>query len=268
MIIVKLKCGMGNQLFQYAIGRSLSLRHQVCLKFDVSHYDHFRLRDFELDYFSIPSLDTDISMHTEEPFFHYQEPYFHYDHNFEEVPPSAYVTGFWQSEKYFKGIKAQLLEELKIKQQFTARLQTKACEIREQESVAVHIRRGDYLSEKNLPVFGVLPVEYYQKAISVLLQKNIHPTLYFFSDDIAWVRAHLRVGFPHQFISNEITKNSIEDFYLMTRCRHHIIANSSFSWWAAWLNEYEHKIVIAPRKWFNNAPHNTNDLIPREWIKI
>ncbi|HSU50429.1 MAG TPA: alpha-1,2-fucosyltransferase, partial [Segetibacter sp.] len=126
----------------------------------------------------------------------------------------------------------------------------------------------DYSKKVVQDYHGTLNEEYYQKAINKLTSLSPNPTFYIFSDDVEWVKDKLLLKRPAEFITGEVTKNHYEDFYLMSQCKHNIIANSSFSWWAAWLNPNPDKIVIAPKKWFNNAPYNTNDLIPQSWIKL
>ncbi|MBB5440700.1 hypothetical protein HDC92_004403 [Pedobacter sp. AK017] len=268
MIISKIKEGIGNQLFQYAAARSLSLRHHVPVLMDIAHYFTSAVRKFELGYFNIPGIETNLELYAEVVFGVYKEPHFHYDPTFGQRKGNIYLDGFWQSEKYFKDIRAVLLEELKVKDSYVSHLQPVVNTIKNEHSVAVHIRRGDYVSKRFSDTHGVLPYDYYARAIALLAIKVLPIKLYFFSDDMEWVKDNVVVDHPHEFISQSVTKNHLEDFHLMSQCRHHIIANSSFSWWAAWLNDYPEKQVIAPEKWFNNLPHDTKDLIPETWIKI
>lgn len=268
MVISKIKEGLGNQLFQYAAARSLSLRHHAPVLMDISHYFASAVRKFELAYFNIPRIETDLEPYAEMIFGVYKEPHFHYDPAFNQSHGDVYLDGFWQSEKYFKGIRSRLLEELKVKETYVSHLQSKVNIMKIEHSVAVHIRRGDYLSKRFSDTHGVLPYDYYIKAIALLADKLLPVKLYFFSDDMEWAREHIKTDHPHEFISGDLTRDHIEDFHLMCQCKHHIIANSSFSWWAAWLNDYPEKKVISPEKWFNNLPHDTKDLIPETWIKI
>ena len=268
MIIVKLKYGLGNQLFQYAIGRYLSLIKNTKLKLDISHYNNKDSRKFELPFFSIPSLETNIEEHLEETFYLYKERNFRYDRSFRAIRENTYIDGFWQTEKYFSSIRHILINDLQIRDEYIGSVKKKAVEISKEESVSIHIRRGDYLIPKNFDFFGTLPIEYYLKAIEIVSKKLPDAKLYFFSDDIGWVRKSLVVKNKHEYISGSTAINSIEDFYLMSHCRHHIIANSSFSWWTAWLSTCENKIVIGPLQWFHNAPYNTKDILPKHWIKL
>ena len=115
---------------------------------------------------------------------------------------------------------------------------------------------------------SALPKDYYERALSFVLQKSGGAKVYIFSDGIDWVKENLVLNSPHEFISGFLTKNSYEDFYLMQQCSHNIIANSTFSWWSAWLNKNDDKIVVAPKTWFNRADSNTNDLILDHWYRV
>ena len=128
------------------------------------------------------------------------------------------------------------------------------------------MRRGDYLQKAHY--FGILSVGYYVKALDYLRRNTGKFKVYFFSDDIDWVKENIRIKEEHEFVSGIISKSSIEYFYLMTNCRHHIIANSSFSLWAAWLNRKKEKTIIAPEKWFNSNQYHPGDVVPDNWIKI
>ena len=124
------------------------------------------------------------------------------------------------------------------------------------------------MSPVALEWLGVQPISYYTKAIEIITKKIPNARFYIFSDDISWVQQNLKLDHDHQFLSGKITTNALQDFYLMSKCKNNIIANSTFSWWAAWLNQYESKIVIAPKKWYNQITFDTTDLIPNSWIKI
>ena len=139
--------------------------------------------------------------------------------------------------------------------------------MKEHQSVSLHIRRGDYLAKISLQVLGLMPMEYYTKGIDYISSKKANTVYYIFSDDINWVKENLKID-NARFVSGNIAKTHIEDLYLMSQCKHHIIANSSFSWWGAWLNDDQDKIVIAPKQWFNKGPQDTQDLIPGTWIKM
>ncbi len=135
------------------------------------------------------------------------------------------------------------------------------------DSISIHFRRADYLKHEISETIGVQPLEYYYKAMSFIKTKVNNPHIFIFSDDIDWVRNNLKCDLNVSYVSNNELKD-YEELLLMSKCQHNIIANSSFSWWGAWLNKNDDKIVVAPKKWFNNSVINTKDLIPIDWITI
>jgi hypothetical protein len=284
MIIVRIQGGLGNQLFEYAAARCLAEKWQVECKIDTSSLHAHQLRQLDLEHFELTvhkaslkeikqfSLFPQLYRHAPAFFSKlgrniYREPHFHFDPRFFTLTDPVYLDGYFQSEKYFKPIENLLRRELTVKENLIKHLATYKEKLQQQESVAVHIRRGDYAQKKMLEIHGLQPPAYYNEAIKKMAQKLNRPFFYFFSDDIEWVKANITLDHPHEFITG-FTQTAIEDFYLMTQCKHTIIANSSFSWWAAWLNNNTNKIVIAPAKWFNKAPHNTQDLLSANWLVI
>ena len=289
MILVELIGGMGNQMFQYAAAKSLALHHHVELKLVTNNTgkkipEGIQQRQFDLHHFHLPdpfataaeiNLLSSISLmekirekarpnHKRKI---YREPFFHYDVNFFDAGPNVFLKGLWQSEKYFDKYKTDIRHTFRCKEDVIKSFKDVVEKMNQQHSVALHIRRGDYLAKVSLQVLGLVPIEYYKKSIALLSSKINDPVFYIFSDDIGWARENLKID-SAVFVSGSITKHHIEDLYLMSRCKHNIIANSSFSWWGAWLNNNPNKIIIAPRKWFNKGPKDTQDLLPDEWIKI
>lgn len=295
MVITELTGGLGNQLFQYAASKALAIHQNTELILDISAFYREELpelevpRAFEINNFKGVSEKTitAIDYKTNEKYKvfkksllekllprHkrkiYKEPHFHYDKNFFNSRKDVLLKGVWQSEKYFSTYQSHLREILILKEETIQNVKSKGEELQNENSVSIHVRRGDYL---RLPVIlewhGVIDVEYYNNAIKLLQSKTEQPLkLYYFSDDPEWVETNLCTMWPGEVISKNSQNTGIEDFYLMSQCKHNIIANSSFSWWSAWLNINANKIVIAPKKWFGNAPYNTKDLIPESWIKI
>ena len=290
MILVELNGGIGNQMFQYAAAKSLSLHHKSILKLDITPPsdknmpEELKPRPFDLHNFNItetPAEPSEINSFTATSSFRklkerfkpnykrkiYREPHFNFDDNFFKAGSNVYLKGLWQSEKYFLHFKSEIKTAFKFKDYSTKDLTAVSQAMRHQNSISVHIRRGDYLAKISQEVLGLLPSSYFQKAIEQIKLSIENPVFYFFSDDIAWVKENFQ--FPGAvYVSGEITKTHIEDLYLMTQCRHNIIANSSFSWWGAWLNDNPDKMVIAPKKWFNKGPKYTNDLYPKGWIRL
>ena len=284
MIIIRIQGGLGNQLFQYAAGRCLAEKLYTECKLDLSSLHKNQLRQSDLNYFSFEPLIATKKEIKQFVFFPslyrhspalfsklgkniYREPHYHFDENFYRIKNPVYLDGYWQSEKYFKPLEVLLRKELTIKHELVSHLAGSTKEWSSKETIAVHIRRGDYTQQKIQDYHGTLSAGYYNNAIDALAAKFNNPFFCFFSDDIKWVKENINIQYPHEFISG-YTKSAIEDFYLMSQCKHNIIANSSFSWWAAWLNNHPGKMVIAPRQWFNNANLDTKDLTPENWLCI
>lgn len=290
-VITRLNGGLGNQLFQYAAGRALADRLGAPLKFDLSEFDTYLLRRFELDQFNINAgiaTSTELANFVINPsrFQRYcsrlaislglgfnkiafKENKFGYDGTFEKIRHPMYLNGYWQSEKYFKSVGDKLRSELCLADKLGETSQKILGEILQCPAVSLHIRRGDYISNPSAAsVHGVCPLDYYYSAIRHITTRVQNPYFFVFSDDPQWAKDNLKIGYPVQFVEANGPDRSVEDMWLMKSCNHHIIANSSFSWWAAWLNNKQDKIVIAPRIWFLDKKINTRDLIPELWHKI
>jgi Glycosyl transferase family 11 len=284
MIIIRMLGGLGNQLFQYAAGKCLAHRRQTELKLDLSAFTEDKLRDFDLSGLQVTAgfaseNDTRqlLPSHTLEKAFqylrppgkrtYYREPFFHFDENFVKLGSHVLLKGYFQSEKYFTPVKDIIRKEFVVKPELIGGVTLYGQALLSENSVAVHIRRGDYTDKPLAEYHGILPVDYYTKAIDLVKEKLFGVKFYFFSDHINWVKENLPIP-GATYVSGEISKNHFEDLYLMSQCRHHIIANSSFSWWGAWLNTNPGKIVIAPKQWFNKGPKDTQDLVPEGWMRI
>ncbi len=285
MIISHINGGLGNQLFQYAAGKALAEHHQVPFKIDKSYYSRINFRSFELENFNIKlsyASEDEIRNATNKNLLikayskilppHkkviFTEPHFHFYNNFFKASPNSFLIGLWQSEKYFIAIKDIIRKEFTLKTELTNEVKKKGEEMRHENSVSVHIRRGDYENAKTQQYLRLQPVEYYQKALTFIQERVGDVKVYFFSDDINFVRKNLVFNNSHEFISAQLSKNHYEDFYLMQHCRHNIIANSTYSWWGAWLNGDKEKVVVAPKKWFTDETNKAPDLIPASWTKL
>jgi hypothetical protein len=288
MIITRLFGGLGNQLFQYALARRLSILHNVALKLDVSQIETYKIRKYSLNPFNIIEdfiTEKDIARIkgrgllsfrrlTEKILPYYKRSYvcerfFHFDPNILSSPKNVYLNGFWQSEKYFKDIEDVIRREftIKIKPDSNNKQITKL--IKSVNAVSLHVRRTDYISNAAMNQFhGTCDLVYYQRAVEIIAREVLSPHFFVFSDDILWAKNNLILEYPTVFISHNNNTKDFEDLRLITQCKHHIISNSSFSWWGAWLNEKHDKIVIAPKKWFNDESIDTRDLIPETWIRI
>ncbi|MGA2913323.1 MAG: alpha-1,2-fucosyltransferase [Methanoregula sp.] len=291
MIIVKLIGGLGNQMFQYAAGRRLAQHHNTDLILDVTGFASYSLRKYELDIFRInATIATQDLLKRVEPFSRkdffrlgirslflgetkiesIREQTLDFDGRVLSLPDNIYLDGYWQNEKYFVDISDI------IKKEFTFATSPPAInkgileEIRGCNSVSVHIRRGDYISNpKTWETHGVLGIEYYIQALNLIEKKVINPQIFIFSDDIPWVKDNLKTGLALHFMEQSGEEKNYEDLRLMSNCKHHIIANSSFSWWGAWLSSNQNKVVIAPIKWFSDEKMNGEQkIVPLNWIKI
>ncbi len=289
MILAELTGGIGNQMFQYAAAKSLSLHHNEELKLVTSEGgknmpEGLEKRKFDLHHFNI--TDPIASAEEIEQFNSistlqriaekvkpnhkrkiYKEPFYHYDENFYKASTNVFLKGLWQSEKYFQIHRSEIRQAFRFKAQVVNAFKELSMQMKEHQSASLHIRRGDYLAKISLEVLGLMPMEYYSKGIEYISSKRTNIVFYIFSDDINWAKENLKID-NAVFVSGNVAKTHIEDLYLMSQCKHHIIANSSFSWWGAWLNDDPDKIVIAPNQWFNKGPQDTQDLIPGTWIKI
>lgn len=292
MVIVQLIGGLGNQMFQYAMARRLAILKETDLKFDISFFENYKNRKYDLSCFniiedfaspeevyhlkgpdvrSIPRKIFKI-INKIKPYHkrsYIKERHFHFDPNVFRVSGNIYLEGYWQSEKYFKEIENIIRSEFKIKYEPDSVNKKIGSLILGLQSVSIHIRRGDYIADPNIyKVHGICPLEYYNAAIEKISKIIKNPHFFIFSDDSAWAENNLRIDYPATFINGNSGNKDYEDMRLMSFCKHHIIGNSSFSWWGAWLSENPDKIVIAPKKWFNDQRIKTNDLIPETWHRI
>ena len=285
MIIVKMSGGLGNQMFQYALYRKFEHFGKE-VKLGISAYpEKNAFRKFSLDIFGLSYRTANLqecrrlgecsyqpmdkirrkvfgpkkSYYMENLDKGYQPEIFEMD--------SVYLDGYWQCERYFKDIQKRILEDFT----FPGRLSDKSSELLEKiehtESVSLHVRRGDYLNEATYKIYGnICTVEYYRNAILEMTALCKKPEFYLFSNDPEWAEETFGEMERMRIVKPGEERPDYEDMFLMSRCKHNVIANSSFSWWAAWLNQNANKKVLAPEKWFNN--HLVTDVICDDWIRI
>ncbi|APC05322.1 glycosyl transferase family 11 [Polynucleobacter asymbioticus] len=293
MIIARLNGGLGNQMFQYANGKAKALELDTQLLLDISEFETYRLHQgFELNKIFVGpfgiadseqiktlkgsplhgkmlKLASKISkLFLKKSFI--QEPHFQYWYGIESIADNSYLSGYWQSEKYFQNFQDQIAADFRFAIPLQGMNEVLATTIQEdgQTSISLHIRRGDYVANPKTQAYhGVCSLDYYQKAIAYLTGRMEKVHFFIFSDDPEWVKQNLAMTHPHTFVSHNTGENSYNDMRLMSLCQHHIIANSSFSWWGAWLNQSASKIVIAPKKWFA-TDINTQDLLPSQWVTL
>lgn len=286
MIIVRLAGGLGNQLFQYAFGRALAHYHKVALKVDThwlseaSSHPGETARDYQLDLFATPidvatraeirryvpfvdvSPDSSVLRYAKRaiqrvsralnPRYVVERDANSFDPAiWQRIPADCYVTGYWQSEAYFADIQHQLRSSLCFAQPLGEKAARLAQQLETVDSVCVHVRRTDFLSD---PKQTTLTLGHIEQAVRELLRRSIKPYLFVFSDDIVWCQQNLLLdNVPIHYVSNEEIGRDLGDhFQLMTRCRHFILSVSTFGWWAAWLATYPQKMVLHP-------PHRTSN---------
>jgi len=286
MIVAKLSGGLGNQFFQYAAARALAIHKNTNVGFDLSFYNESPNRIFELDKFKIDArvLDSnDIKnvFSIKKSFFKslfetkinllnllqkhtYFEKHFHYDDNFFQIKSPIILDGYWQSELFFQNYVNDVLSDLTFVVEPV--IQEDVSQILKSfETVSLHIRRGDYAWNPEInKIHGICTDDYYFNAITFLKKENPELRTLVFSDDM-FEGNRIAALIENAFVidSNEDTSY---DFFVMKKCNHNIIANSSFSWWAAYLNSNKNKKVIAPKNWFADTNKDTKDLFPASWI--
>jgi hypothetical protein len=293
MVITRLAGGLGNQMFQYAVARQLAHALQTGLKLDLTYYDRQHLRAYRLH-----SLKVSAVIASPEEIAEIKGKANHLPgkvisrlkHELNLVPGwtviresrvrpvdrrvmaatgNVYLDGYWQSEKYFKEIETLIRAEFAVQEPVGCRTQDIAGKIEANNAVSIHIRRGDYvLNPETNRLHGTCSLHYYRQAVARIERQLAKPHFFIFSDEPDWAEANLRLDLPMTFVSHNGPDQDHEDLWLMSLCQHHIIANSSFSWWGAWLSRNPDKTVIAPRNWFRRGGHNMRDLLPEDWFTL
>ena len=281
MIEVKLTGGLGNQMFQYAYAKSLQSKgYDVVL--DSSIYVSYILHGgCQLDEYdiSLSVIDKKENRFLQKlknklgikPLNLWEEELLSFDKKHLHPNNGIVINGYFQSEKYFSKIREVLLHDFSIKRE----LSFYAKEIEEKiknskNSCSIHIRRGDYISnQETQKVHGSCDLEYYSIAMEVIESENQVVNYFIFSDDIVWVKDNLKIV-NAIFVDNNEKRIPHEDIYLMSLCQNNIIANSSFSWWGAWLNSYHKKLVVAPKRWFADEKLflQSQDIVCESWIQV
>ena len=283
-------------MFQYALGRHLALANAARLYLDRSAYNDsvapnplLGIRACSLQHFAIigkfirfesginwvfnkilyefsQRLEKNRPYHTRRRIIEPEANYFRFDSTLYNLKFSGPVVlrGYWQSEKYLVGSAATLRHELVPTFEPDDANQAILRQMDETNSVSIHVRHGDNANAV-APNHGMLPAEYYETAIQRILAEVPHPHFYIFSDDIEWARQNLTISAPTMFVSHNGDARSHEDLRLMTRCKHHILANSTFGWWGAWLGAKNGQIVYAPKRYYLNSEQPNPDLYPETW---
>ena len=274
MIIVHLLGGLGNQLFQYSLGRKLSIIKNTNLKLDIRDFSTFyKLHKYSLNHFNIKeefATEQEINSLVSNSSTLFIEPDdLTFNNNIFDIPENYYLRGYWQCEKYFKDIEPILIEDFTIKNNINGKNKEISDMMSNTISVSMHIRRTDFVTNKEVnQLLGTCSIEYYIKSMEIMSDKFNNPHFFIFSDDLKWVKENIPVKYPHTYVDHNNADTNYEDLRLMSLCTHNIVANSSFSWWGAYLNRNKDKIVISPKIWWSGQLFNDKDIVPDMWLKI
>lgn len=292
MITVRLHGGMGNQMFQYAVGRALAIKNNTKLELDIEYLEDrswrpkflqkkFVFREYDLIIFNIKvdGIRKKSKIHFLRKYFiaidlFYRrifkprgtEKSFGFDPNILYLSGNIYLDGKFQSYKYFENIQDVIKKDFTLKNSLPENIEKLKQEILNINSLCVHVRRGDFVGNK---LHEVVDNDYYNNAIRQIERREKIDKIYVFSDDIIWCKENLKFNHNTQFVEDEFRgEKSIGHFSLMVACKHFIIPNSTFSWWAAWLSDSPQKVVIAPKNWFKDTSMDYSDIYPPDWIRM
>lgn len=286
MVIVKIVGGLGNQMFQYAYAKALQQKGYE-VKIDISAFETYKLHGgYQLDKYNI---DLDSSTKDENNKFYkntfcfkvlkkigidlsklIKEKSLLFDKKLLEIQDNNYLDGYFQCENYFKNIREIILKQFTINKEISNYSKDIENKIKNsQNSCSLHIRRGDFINNINISIHGTCDLKYYKDAMKYLEEKVGSMDYFIFSDDIEWVKENLAIQ-NAIYIDSQENRIPHEDIYLMNLCTYNIIANSSFSWWGAWLNQNEKKIVLAPKKWFadDKLEEQSKEIVCGSWVRI
>jgi len=292
MIIVQLKGGLGNQMFQYALVRHLAHCSGEKLVLDISWYKRQSLRQYGLDNFNIEenflseaaAKELNIEKFGEKKIVlrrlfnkfrkrdikHIKEKKkFQFNSEILEFSRNVYLDGSWQNEKYFRDIRKIIISEFSAKKRFEKKNQELAGQITECRSVGLHVRRGDYVENpRTKETHGTCGMDYFRDGVKFVTERVPDAKFFIYSDDYQWVHEQFAHTDQFVFIKNSPENLAHEDLLLMSLCKHNIISNSTYSWWGAWLNQSPEKIVIAPNRWIKDPAYNANDILPNGWVRL
>lgn len=287
MIVVRLRGGLGNQMFQYAAGRRLALHLGTELKLDATAYAeggtrYYALKPFRTGACVATPREVDrwlgrggwrarLGAHL--PWRRLLRPVveksFRFDSEILTLPDNVYLDGYWQSEGYFADISNQIRKDFTFRDPLQGLNAGMAARIEDCTAVALHVRRGDYVTDARTNAWhGVCSVDFYRRCIARISEVCDNPVFFVFSDDLAWARRYLPLPGNAVFVAGNDSTQAAVDLRLMSLCRHHVLANSSFSWWGAWLAEQPGQVVLAPQRWFRTPSQDDRDLVPARWERV
>ena len=284
MVYVKIKGGLGNQMYQYAFAKAYGIRHKLPVVLDMDPIRHAVNRPYALQHFAV---DTRIRDHSRGAVNQFKNLFFYMSllirgkyvlerqggfrkNLLEKRRESVYFDGYWQSFRYFEAIRSQLLHDFALKEPLSTVSKQWAAQIQAQhDAIFIHVRRGDYVTvAKNRAMFLALPISYYQEAVQHIVAKHPQAVVFVFSNDMAWVKENLHFTTDTYYVEGNDEEHGYEDMYLMSLCRHHVIANSSFSWWGAWLSRQDGMTIAPSRTSVDTQQPDTSDFYPSDWEKI
>jgi len=286
MICMKIMGGQGNQMFQYALGRYLSMKNKCTLEYEMSYFEGKDSRVYTLDkFFTVgkPTRKWSIKLYHWLPrgkrlldvFLHRIKEHGSWYH--EDVKnirnKNAWLEGYWASPKYFEEIRDILIHDFRCKVELSEHTKRWKKEIISDKNptVSLHIRRGDYVNiAVNMQIYKMLPATYYKYCLKDLENKFGHLSIYVFSNDMDWVKENMDFGDNYvKYVVGNDEEHGFEDMILMWECEHHIIANSTFSWWGAYLSTRDGETYV-PSEWYirKGDLYDIRDLYPKEWIKV
>jgi len=300
MIIVRLTGGLGNQMFQYALGRHLALKNDVELMVDTTYFEnvpknqrHFVKREYDLDILNIRAKvlnpkDADflpcfsgklmdkIKDRIKGHFNLYEKlngykvlsekALFNFDEGALCSGGNFYLIGYWQNERYFKAIEKQIRDDFTFKNTFDEKVRHLAGEIAGSNSLCLNIRRGDFVDN---PTHGFTGMDYIHEAVNLIRGRVGISKVYVFSDEIDWCEKNLHLDLPCFFVPHDLAGRKFSSYlYLMSQCHHFVIPNSTFGWWAAWLSGHSSKMVVAPKQWLSVPGLDASGIMPEGWIAI
>ena len=285
-ITVRLLGGIGNQMFQYAAAWSLAQRQGSQLLLDIVDFSDFDDRNYDLHVFpnvteSFCSVEQHKmlisksllakSLRAIKKSKVYNEPHHHLDPDFFSLSAPIYLNGYFQSESYFIKYADEIRNKFKWDEnRLSSTTRSYYSKLKQGMAISVHFRRGDYVNDqKTNDVHGTCDLAYYRNAIAMVTNRFPDSHFFVFSDDIPWVKSvKVFERLEHTYVDKSEDMHDSEEMFLMSQCEHNIVANSSFSWWGAWLNNNSQKLVIAPKNWFRSTELNTKDVIPSSWLTI
>ncbi|CDN51206.1 alpha-1,2-fucosyltransferase [Neorhizobium galegae] len=288
MIITRILGGLGNQMFQYAAGRALAIANEAELKLDLIEMSAYKLRPFALDQFNIQAAiaqPDEVPSKSKRGLLRKFTSAFKSDRSscerivenglaFDSKVPalrgSLHLSGYWQSEQYFASSADAIRSDFSLKSPLSpARQDVLALIDAATAPVSIHVRRGDYVTSRSAnAVHGTCEPPWYHEAMRRMLDRAGEASFFVFSDEPQWARSNLQSSRPMVFIEPQNDGRDGEDMHLMAACHTHIIANSSFSWWGAWLNPRPDKYVIAPKQWFRALDKDDRDIVPANWERL